>query len=194
MRKSTYLLLALVVVLSSWAFISIEHNDERDHPEASFNTKFAQTLQHAKEYTLEVAEAMPEEHFSFRPHDSIRSFGEQLAHIGMSTQFLHSMFIKGEEIQFDPAAAAQMEKEIGASKEKVIEHINSAFDDAITTLKSMDKEALHQTFVFQFIPSKPELTKEEGYLFIRDHITHHRGQAIIYLRMKDQKAPAYRPF
>ena len=102
MQKSTYLLLALVMVLSSWAFISIEHNDHRDHPEASFNTKFAQTLQHAKEYTIEVAEAMPEEHFSFRPHDSIRSFGEQLAHIGMSTQFLHSMFIKGEEIQFDP--------------------------------------------------------------------------------------------
>lgn len=189
MKKSFILATLLVASIGILAFSSSTSSSESD-----FNQSFAQTLKNAKEYTLEVAEKMPEDDYTFKPHDSVRSFGEQLAHIGMSTQFLHTMFIKGEAIEFDPVAAAQMEKEIGASKQKAIEHINQSFDDAISTLESMSDQDLEETFVFQFIPSKPELTKEQGYLFIRDHITHHRGQAIMYLRIKGHDAPQYRPF
>lgn len=189
MKKSIIMATLVIASVGILAFASGKSNAKTD-----FNQSFAQTLKNAKVYTIEVAEKMPAEDYTFKPHDSVRSFGEQLAHIGMSTQFLHTMFIKGEAIEFDPAASAQMEKEIGASKEKAIEHINKSFDDAIATLESMSAEDLDETFVFQFIPSKPELTKEQGYLFIRDHITHHRGQAIMYLRIKGHDAPQYRPF
>ncbi len=189
MKKSTLLATIAIFTLSILAFTKSDASAESD-----FNESFAQTLKNAKAYTLEVAEKMPAEDFTFKPHDSVRSFGEQLAHIGMSTNFLNAMFIKGESIEFDPAAAAQMEQEMGASKEKVIENINASFDEAIATLESMSEDDLKQTFVFHFIPSKPELTKQQGFLFIRDHITHHRGQAIMYLRIKGHDAPQYRPF
>ena len=186
-----YILIGVIAIAS----ISIlAFTDYSSSNEPNFNQSFAETLKNAKAYTLEVAEKMPAEDYGFKPHDSVRSFGEQMAHIGMSTGFLHTMFIKGETVEFDPAAAAQMEKEIGASKEKVIENINASFDEVIATLESMSDEDLQQTFVFNFIPSNPELTKEQGYLFIRDHITHHRGQAIMYLRIQGHDAPQYRPF
>ena len=188
MKKTIYFSLFLLVAISM-SFIRADGSETAD-----FNKTFAQTLKNAKAYTLEVAEKMPAEDYTFRPHDSVRTFGEQLAHIGMSTQFLHTMFIKGEQMEFDPAEAAKMEKEVGASKEAVIEHINQSFDDAISTLEAMSSEDLAKTFVVPFIPGEPELNKEQGYLFIRDHITHHRAQAVTYLRIKGHVPPQYRPF
>jgi len=53
---------------------------------------------------------------------------------------------------------------------------------------------LSEKIIIDFIPGKPEFTKQEGFYFLRDHISHHRGQAIVYLRAKGQKAPQYRAF
>lgn len=193
MKKSfIYFILGLLTV-SSIAFVKI---DNTIITENNFADSFSTLLLHAKEYTLEVAEAMPEDGYSFRPSDSVRSFGEQLAHIGMSSTFLLNTFIKGEEANFDPVVMEKLEKELGASKSEIIKLLNESFDDVIATLKEMDNQSLDSTFVLFFDPSKPEYTKEQGFQFIRDHITHHRGQAIVSLRMKvnNKKAPRYRPF
>ena len=189
MKKQSIFFTACMILLVLVAFSEREPVEEK-----SFKTSFINTLKNAKAYTIEVANKMPEEEYTFRPHDSVRSFGEQMAHIAMSTNFMHTMFIKGEPMKFDPVEGAKMEKEVGASKAACIEHLNKTFDDAISKLESMSNNDLQQTFVFPFLPDKPELTKEEGYIFIRDHITHHRGQAITTLRIKGHEAPPYRAF
>jgi len=130
---------------------------------------------------------MPAENYTFKANDSVRSFGEQMAHIGMSTSMILHKFIKGEDMKMDPAEAAKLEKSVGASKEETLKLLNSAFDDAIASLKNMNINELDNTFVFVFSPDKPEYTNQQGFLLLRDHVTHHRGQAIIYLRMKGIK-------
>lgn len=189
MKKSITFFLLGALTIGLFAFVNKDNNSDK-----GFHDSFLQTLKNAKAYTLEVAEKMPAEDYTFRPTDSVRSFGEQMAHIGLSTGFMNTMFIKGEKIEFDPAEGAKMEKMTGASKEETIKVINSSFDDLIATLEGMSDQDLQATFVFGFAPSKPELTKEQGFLFIRDHITHHRGQAIMTLRIKGHDAPSYRPF
>lgn len=189
MKKSITYLLMGVISIGLFAFMS---NDKTE--EAGFQDSFLQTLKNAKAYTLEVAEKMPAEDYTFTPHDSVRTFGEQLAHLSMSSKLLNSMFIKGEEVAFDPIEGEKMMKKVGASKEECIQVINASFDEVIATMEGMTEEDLQQTFVFGFAPDKPELTKEQGFLFIRDHITHHRAQAITYLRIKGHDAPQYRPF
>lgn len=189
MKKETLTLMFTVVAIALMAFANIETPKEK-----GFNKSFAEVLRSAKAYTLEVAETMPEADYSFKPSDSVKTFGEQIAHIGMSTQLLHSVFIKGEEMKMDPAEGAKLEKEMGQSKQACIDQINKAFDTAIVTLENMSDKELQETFVFFFAPDKPELTKESGYLFLRDHVTHHRAQAITYLRIKGQVPPSYRPF
>lgn len=189
MKKSiTYFFLG-AMTLGLFAFISNDKDEKK-----GFQDSFTATLKSAKAYTLEVAEKMPAEDYTFKPHDSVRTFGEQMAHIAMSSQLLNTMFIKGEKVDFNPAEGAKMEKAIGASKEECLKLINANFDDIIATIEGMSDKDLQATFVFGFAPDKPELTKEEGFLFIRDHITHHRGQAITTLRIKGHDAPAYRPF
>ncbi len=193
MKKSIFYFVLGVLTVSTIAFVSKEKAPVKEN---NFASSFSQLLTHAKAYTLEVAEAMPEEHYTFKSSDSVRSFGEQMAHIGMSNSFILNAFIKGEKMDFNPAAAKKMEKELGASKAEVIKLLNSSFDDVIATLNGMDAEGLESTFVFFFDPSNPEFTKEQGFGFIRDHITHHRAQAIVSLRMKvpNKKAPGYRAF
>ena len=107
---------------------------------------------------------------------------------------MNTMFIKGEKVDFNPAEGTKLEKAVGASKEECIKLINTYFDEIIATIEGMSDGDLQATFVFGFAPNKPELTKEQGFLFIRDHITHNRGQAITTLRIKGHDAPSYRPF
>jgi uncharacterized damage-inducible protein DinB len=187
MKKSIHYLLLSVISISLLAFVNSNKAADKN-----FSENFSETLKKAKAYTLEVAEKMPAEDYTFRPHDSVRSFGEQMAHIGMSTYFLNATFIKGEQLAFDPAEMSKTEKMTGASKEECIRMIDQNFDELISTLEGMSPEELQSTFVFFFEPDKPEFTKEQGFLLIRDHITHHRAQAITSLRMKGHPAPNYR--
>jgi uncharacterized damage-inducible protein DinB len=189
MKRSINFLVLVVVIIGLVAFVSVENQ-----PEEKFNETFAEVLEHAKAYTLEVANEMPEEKYTYRPTDAVRTFGQQMAHIGMSTKFILGVFIKGEELTFDPAETAKMEKQIGASKEECIKTIETAFDEVISTLKEMDDNSLQSKFIFLFSPEKPEFSKEDGFIFIRDHITHHRAQAIVYLRMNGLVPPGYRAF
>jgi len=191
MKKSFFYFILGLLIVSTIAFVKIDNTTSAN---SDFADSFSKVLLHAKEYTLEVAEAMPEDGYTFRPTDSVRSFGEQMAHIGMSSKFILNTFIKGEKTDIDPAASKKLEKELGMSKTEVVKLLNEAFDDVIEKLKSMNNESLDSTFVFFFDPSNPEFTKKQAFLFIRDHITHHRGQAIVSLRMKGEKAPSYRPF
>lgn len=179
--KKNILLLAVLILIAT----SVNAQDSYD-----FKTSFISVLENAKTYTLEVAEAMPAEDYTFKATDSVRTFGEQMAHIGMSSMFIVTKLLKGEDLPESKIT----EQEVGASKEKTIEMLNMSFDHAISSLKEMSDEELQETFVLFFRPEKPEYTKLEGFIFLRDHITHHRGQAIVYLRMKGQKAPQFRAF
>lgn len=187
MKKSIFYLFIGVFTIGLLAFMKVG-----DSPKDSFNNSFAQVLTDAKAYTLEVANEMPADKYNFKPNDSVRSFGEQMAHIGMGNKMVLTIFIKGEEMNMDPEEGKKMEQKLGASKDECIKMLSKSFDDAIAALKSMDDKALQDKFVFIFSPEKPEYTKKEGFLFLRDHVTHHRGQAIIYLRMQGLKAPQYR--
>jgi uncharacterized damage-inducible protein DinB len=191
MKKSIIYFVFTVFVLSTIAFVGVDDTFVKEDSPNSF----VMMLKATKAYTLEIAEAMPEDKYTFKPSDSVRSFGEQLAHIGMSSKFLLGMFVKGEQMPTDPEVFAnigKMEKEMGASKAACIKTLNEAFDSLISTYQSMNAESLSETFEVPFDPNKPKFTKDQGFQFIKDHIIHHRGQALVSLRMQGIKAPAYR--
>lgn len=191
-NKNIFTYLALTAILvASVAFMKPERNTTDTKVLESYTT----LINGVKAYTLEIAEAMPADKYTFKPTDSVRSFGEQMAHIGMSSKFLLGMFIKGEPMPTDPEVFAnigKMEKEMGSSKEACLKALNDTFDTLISTYESMDEESLKETFIIPFDPNKPNFTKEKGFQFIYEHIAHHRGQALVSLRMQGIKAPPYR--
>lgn len=190
-KRSIFYFALGALLVSTIAFMKPEKNIT----ETTSVESYAAVLNGVKAYTLEIAEAMPADKYTFRPHDSVRSFGEQMAHIGMSSKFLMGMFIKGEPMPTDPEVFAnigKMEKEMGNSKEACIKSVTEAFDHIIATHEGMDAESLKETFVIPFDPSQPKFSKDKGFQFIYEHIAHHRGQALVSLRMQGIKAPPYR--
>jgi uncharacterized damage-inducible protein DinB len=192
MKKLTFYALIVVVAISTLAFVNTKNTTVENEKGDDY---FLKLLEESKSYTIELAEAMPADKYTFKPHDSVRSFGEQMAHIGMSSKFLLSTFVKGEPFPTDPnvfAEIGKMEKEMGTSKEACIKTITETFNDIKSTYKSMDDAAMKEMFTVPFDPTQPKFPKSKAFDFIRDHMIHHRGQALVSLRMQGVKAPAYK--
>lgn len=189
MKKLTILLTVVALGLGTAAFVA---TDTATDPVGTDN--FLTYLDGNKDYTIALAEAMPADKYTFRAVDSVRSFGEQLAHIGQSSQFLLDLFVNGNPMptqeQFEEAA--KMEKKIGADKEACIKLLNDSFDALANAYKGMSNEEKAETFKVPFDPNSPDFPKTRAFDFIRDHMIHHRGQALVALRMQGIKAPQYR--
>ncbi|MBS0031415.1 DinB family protein [Chitinophaga sp. 22321] len=131
-------------------------------------TQLLTTLGNAKNYTLGVAEAMPEQHYDFKPTAAVWNFGELLHHIGYGIGWWKENYIRQQPADWNPPAAK-------AGKAAAVSYLKKAF---ASLEKSMEK-----------VPLSDEVLS--GFYATLDHITHHRGQATIYLRMNGIIPPEY---
>lgn len=150
----------------------------------SFAKAFADNWESAKAYTMEVAEMMPEEHYHFKPTKDLFSFADHLVHIASSMHFFGSK-IKGEKPPTEKLGAE------GKSKAEVIAMLKKAFAFATEAINGLsDEEADKKINVFKDY----QLTKANVVRLLNNHMTHHRGALVIYLRLKGLKPPQFRGF
>jgi uncharacterized damage-inducible protein DinB len=135
----------------------------------------------ATEYTLEFAKIMPEEKYSYKPVEVEMTFGEQLKHIAGNMVWLCSSYLNGEKTTLDPVNSGNSKKEITAVLEK-------SFDYARQTIDHLNEKNLNQQV--DFFAGK--MTKRRILMLLTDHVTHHRGQLVVYLRLNGIEPPAYR--
>ena len=145
-------------------------------------------------YTIAIAEAMPAEQYSFRPTDSVRSFGEQMMHIALSTRFFMDTFVHGEEMPDEEGFAEirKIEAETGVDKAAVIQLLRENYDYAEELFEQLNQTQLDSTFTVAFDPESPEFKVEKAFDFMREHTSHHRGQAVMYLRLQGISPPDYK--
>ena len=149
-----------------------------DSGETALRDKLAGHWKTSKEYTLAIAEQMPAESYSFKPNADQMTFGEQMAHIAGSNMYFISL-IKGEK---PPANSKNFEKAA------VLKMLNESFDTFAKGMSSLTAEQLQKTH------KTPDgaMSGLEVIQFAMDHTTHHRGQCIVYLRVKGIKPADYR--
>lgn len=126
------------------------------------------TWENAKNYTLSVAKAMPADSYHFKPVDAVWSFNELLHHIGYGIYWWNENYILQKEAEWNPPA-------VTASAAATTSYLTKAFDALKKSIEKMPENAdtirgVHATL---------------------DHITHHRGQATVYLRCKGIVPPEY---
>jgi len=126
------------------------------------------TLNNSRAYTLAVAAAMPDKGYDSKPVQELWSFGELLNHIGYGIAWWESNFIRQKEMAWEPPV-------LSAAKAEVTEYLEAAYGLLEKTVNGTD------------------LTDEavQGFHATIDHITHHRGQATIYLRHNGITPPEY---
>lgn len=135
----------------------------------------------AMAYTLELAEKMPAEYYSYQPTPEQMTFQEQLLHMAGNVAWLTSSYLNGISVEVDD----QME---GATKTEVMAVVQQALEAAKKALQSLEPETLNDEITFFAGPMR----RRRIVFLLHDHLTHHRGQAIIYARLKGITPPRYR--
>lgn len=147
-----------------------------------FADEFAPTWQRACQYTLEVAQTMPDSLYGYRPVDSVFSFGEHLLHLEGNLYGLCSRYVQGLPRRRPmPGADA-------TDKSAVLARLRAAMAYVDSTLAATPDSALAQVATGFWSPG----TRRRGIFWLmRDHMTHHRGQLIVYLRLNGLAPPRY---
>ena len=132
---------------------------------------------------VEMAEAMPADKWTFKPTEEMRSFGELMVHIAESNYFFAAQ-AAGTEVPED--AKYKGEK----TKEAVVAYMKKSFESAAKSVAMVeDARAEEVVDLFGGIRTSRKKICE----FMRDHVTHHLGYSVPYLRLSGiTEIPAYR--
>ena len=163
-----------VAVLFSFSLISAIPVPAAANPAG----EYAKHFDALAKLSIAVAQAMPAEQYTFRPHPESMSFGQLMAHIA-STNYQFCAGLKDSEPRALPSPS---------DKDAVVKFLGESFDYCSAVIPSLTEEQL----------TTPH-NSPDGRLFGREillamyvHVAHHRGQAEIYLRDKGIKPPSYR--
>ncbi|WP_298314561.1 DinB family protein [uncultured Aquimarina sp.] len=147
-------------------------------PKSAFLEKWT----NSKEYLLEIAESMPENKYSYAPTEREMDFRNQLLHICGNMLWLSTTYFS-EEI-FD---RKKLSENAPDSKIEVIKLLEKSFDLVYERVQNAKDESL-KTEVDFFAGPKSKL---QILNLLQDHVTHHRGQLIVYLNLNEIKPPKY---
>ena len=130
--------------------------------------------------SVTVAQAMPADQYTFKPHPESMTFGELMLHIA-STNYAFCAGLKDSDA---PQSAAP----VPTDKDGVVKFLAASFDYCSEIIPNLSEAQLSQPH------NSPDgrLPGREVLLAMYIHVAHHRGQAEIYLRDQGIKPPSYR--
>jgi uncharacterized damage-inducible protein DinB len=150
--------------------------------------ELAASFRTVRNNTVQIAEDIPEESYSFKPSPDSRSIGQTLAHIAMVTGFqtyVHQNKIDNlAKINFaEYLQKARAEEESLRTKGEVIAALKADGDTFAHFL-----EGLPESFLSQLVAMMPGAqpagkTRLEMLMSAKEHEMHHRGQLMVMQRM-----------
>ena len=151
---------------------------QQSTPKEAFLEKWA----NSKEYLIQIAEAMPEESFKYQPTEREMDFGSQLLHIRSNMLWLGNTYFT--DVAFDKKSSS---KDLPEGKAAIIEALKTSFDKVHELVYETTDEGLKETVKFFAGPK----SRIQILNLLQDHVTHHRGQLIVYLNLNNIKPPSY---
>ena len=146
-----------------------------------FYDQFPDVWKRSMSNSRELAEAMPANLYDYKPTPEAMSFGDQILHIASNISYLAAT-INGEKMSF-----FEKEDRQSLDKDSIIEILDAANNHVLDLIKNTDQSQLDEEIVF----ANENMTKENIFYLLRGHQTHHRGQALVYLRLNGIATPAY---
>ncbi|MEQ5792577.1 DinB family protein [Muricauda sp. NFXS6] len=150
-----------------------------------FIKEYLERLENSKEYLILVAQNMPEEKYSFKATPESMSFAEHLMHIAWAMDW-HTQSLLGSREARDWNTDTQLKVE-NKSKEVMIATVEKTFDETIKFISNFDLDKLEDRLDYFDL----DRTKRQILLLLSDHITHHRGQMLVNMRLNGLKPPRY---
>jgi uncharacterized damage-inducible protein DinB len=128
-------------------------------------------LKTSREFTLKVADQMPESTYDFKLTPPQMSFAEQMVHLSQAMEYFLAPIV-GEKP--NPGKPASM------NKKDVLAFMGKSFDRAIDRVSKLTPEQISKTYKSE----EGTMTGLDMLMGVLDHTTHHRASAEMYLRAK----------
>lgn len=150
-----------------------------------FIKEYLERLENSHKYVSLVAERMPEDKFAFRATPESFSFAENLLHIGYAMDW-HSQSLLGGRAAREWSTDTVF-KTANKSKQEMIALIDKTFTTTIAFIKGFDTSQLGDKLDYFELTR----TKRQILLLLADHITHHRAQMLVSMRLNGLVPPRY---
>jgi uncharacterized damage-inducible protein DinB len=162
-----------------WLLVPAAVAVAQDNPFSAFNKRAYGQM---KTWLLGSAEKMPEENYSFKPTDAVRSFGQVVGHVA-DAQYVFCSVALGEK---NPAPKIEQTK---TSKADLIAALKDAFAYCDKAYDGMtDASANQMVKLFGGDMPKPIV------LTVNDmHASEHYGNLVVYMRLKNIVPPSSEP-
>jgi uncharacterized damage-inducible protein DinB len=128
-------------------------------------------LKTSRDFTLKVAEQMPEADYGFKLTPPQMSFAEQITHLAQEQAGFLAAFSNEKPNSGKPASM---------NKKDVLAYVRQAFDSSIDKVSKLTPAQISKTYM----SGEGTMTGLELLMFMMDHTTHHRASAEMYLRAK----------
>lgn len=175
--KHIFILVSLLLGCTISSSLFAQSND--------FIEEYLERLENSKEYLILVAQNMPEEKYSFKATPESMSFAEHLMHIAWAMDW-HTQSLLGNREARDWNTDDELKVE-NKSKEVMIATIEKTFDETIKFISNFDTDKLEERLNYFNL----DRTKRQILLLLSDHITHHRGQMLVSMRLNGLQPPRY---
>jgi uncharacterized damage-inducible protein DinB len=130
--------------------------------------KLLTVLENSRNYTIAVADAMPEDAYNTQLVKESWKYNDLLIHIAYGIRWWDSNFIMNIKTDWEPPKTP-------GTKKAVLTYINESYD---TLKKTLENNKISDEVIY-------------GFNATIDHITHHRAQAVLFLRNHNITPPEY---
>lgn len=133
----------------------------------------SESIQKSKTYTLAILEQMPDSLMGYRPTEEVMSFSQHFRHNAFFTcnQLANRLGFESPYKDYRPA--------VDLNKENLLVEVNRMYDFMAFVLSDLDEDRLMQEIEF----GEDMVPVWKLFDIMENHIIHHRGACIVYLRM-----------
>lgn len=156
---------------------------QEKEPKTEFGKMFLPVWMEARKHCLEVAEAMPENLYKWKPTDVSKTFAEQMVHIAYTIELLTQRYVQGMEVIANGPDASNM------SKAEIIKMLEGGFDYTKNVIYEISDDQLNETT--KMYHSGNVVSRAFAFFYVIDHTTNHRAKANLYIRMNSIQPPEY---
>ncbi|MGB3585970.1 MAG: DinB family protein, partial [Tunicatimonas sp.] len=171
--------LIIAVIIST----ATAHGQTKTASKTPFTKMYLPVWQVAAEHCLDVAKAMPEELYSYRPTEVSKTFGEQMVHIAHTVELLTQRYVQGMEVKPNTPDASKM------TKAEILSLLEEGFAYTTNVINTIEQVQLDETCVMYH--SGNTVSRAFAFFYVQDHMNNHRAKANLYLRMNGIQPPEY---
>lgn len=166
-----------IVFVVSLCFLSLWAKAQN---EQMYIDDFLSKWENSEKYLLDVIEAMPADLMEFKPIESSKSFREVTIHIVSNMVWLSTDYLGASGFETDY-------KERDINKEELKKLVKKAFQYSYKAVENYPQNELYKEHDFFAGP----MNTMQIIRLLNDHLSHHRGQLTVSLRLNDVPIPRY---